>query len=267
MPSRRTKCREATIENMPNLADKLYGNLAFNCSNKFTTTMANPALDVVKWNESKLRYEVPTKSGYTNDDAILQAMVMLFIIGRMQYGWGLELTCRQLSTWCHPKKPSTNKDNLLNLWQSEIEILVANKQLGKTTLNHHDNYCSIAHIYRSEGFTNHGGAKWQRKSTSFLGKLHEISEQATIQWALSQKDVDPYMSEVAIVIIKLLCQHKPQKQKQLSSSSCSSSSEEENNTPKKTPMWAVLGLLLFEEAEKDQEDDFCKRVLQTLENI
>ena len=143
---------------------------------------------MAQWNEETKRYtfknieDEEDDEEITEDDIILQAMMML-LLARMEQWWGQEKTVRQLSIWNHDKKP--NESDCLNLWESEIQDLIATKKLGKNSTNHQDNYCTFVQLYpvTSE-------ARWNRRSDTFLGQLHMLAEQATVQWALAAERDD-----------------------------------------------------------------------------
>ena len=134
-------------------------------------------LDFVQFNEERGRYEVEEGSNITEDDMIIQAMVM-FALYRMEKGWGRGRSWKALSVWSG--KPAIDADifPLENLWKEEIQQTIDNKQLGKNTLGHFDNLDNFPRFYGcSKG-------RWSRRSSSYIGQVHIFAEQAAVQIAL-----------------------------------------------------------------------------------
>ena len=76
-------------------------------------------------------------------------------------------------------------------------------------------------------------------------QLHMLSEQANIQWALRQKEKEPYLPEVATLILKLLWQHRDDLRDMFA-------------------IFTELGHIFLQEAERGNENDFCRRALQEI---
>ncbi|KAL7530369.1 hypothetical protein ACHAWF_003352 [Thalassiosira exigua] len=137
-------------------------------------------LDTVRFDADRGRYEVEEGSTATNDDVIAQAMVVCLLY-RMEKGWGKARSFQALSVWCGAPAKADDVDDdfpLENLWREEIQGLIRDKRLGKTTLGHNDNYDNFPRLYAcSKG-------RWSRRSSSYLGQVHLFAEQAAVQMAL-----------------------------------------------------------------------------------
>ena len=136
-------------------------------------------LDFVQFNEEKGRYEVEEGSNITEDDVIIQAMVM-FALYRMERGWGRGRSWKALSVWSG--KPANDADDIFpleNLWKEEIKQTIDNKQLGKNTLGHFDNFDNFPRF-----FGDSCKGRWSRRSSSYIGQVHIFAEQASVQLAL-----------------------------------------------------------------------------------
>ena len=136
---------------------------------------------------------------FTIDDCILQSMVML-LLARLDNGWGTERMCRELSIWTNDKKPNLRND-LLNLWRQDMDEWISEKKLGKSTCGHHDNFDSFCHLFMFS--CGKMDDRWNRRSSAYLSKVHELAEQATIQWALAKVDDDPHLPNLALCILKV----------------------------------------------------------------
>ena len=99
-----------------------------------------------QWDAATKRYTSCSSGSVTEDDIILQAMMMLFLT-QMEQGWGVEKVCRQLCIWANEKKP-TESDSV-NLWEDEIQGLIDKKQLSHNAFAHIDNYASFARLYKA----------------------------------------------------------------------------------------------------------------------
>jgi len=150
-------------------------------------------LDFVEFNKSTCRYQYSesyckmqqTKkrdSGFTDDDAIAQSMVV-YLLYRMEKGWGNQRSYQALPIWGGKPAKKDKEDDpfpLENLWEEEIKELIASKKLGMTSLNHFDNFDSFTRLYDNGVVKD----RWSRRSSSYLSRVHELGEQATIQMAL-----------------------------------------------------------------------------------
>ena len=136
-------------------------------------------LDVAQFNKNKGRYEVKEGSDVSDDDVIIQSM-LIFALYRMEKGWGRKRAFQALSIWSG-KPANDDADNiftLTNLWKDEIQKAIAEKKLGKNTLGHPDNFDNYPRFYgNSKG-------RWGRRSSSYVGQVHMFAEQATVQIAL-----------------------------------------------------------------------------------
>ena len=98
-------------------------------------------LDCVEFDKEKNRYQVTSAEDFTEDDVILQAMVV-FALYRMEKGWGQKRSIKALSIW--GGKPANDTDDelfpLVNLWKEEIRQRVSEKVIGLTTFNYFDNF-------------------------------------------------------------------------------------------------------------------------------
>ena len=185
----------------------------FACSDHYRKALADDddpqPLDAIEWDATDLRYSINNKNGgknmFVTEDVVLQSLVMFFLVTRMQYGWGLPTALAELSI-C-PTKESNNTSPMINLWEPKIQTLIQCKKLGPTTLQHvQDSYASIGELY----FCDRGNVPHKRSRchpTSKLSAVHELTEQATIQWALTQLDAEPLLAELASLILKLIWQH------------------------------------------------------------
>ena len=198
--------RKAAALNILRLARTLHTkpHQAFVCSERFRTQVHDPEqaepLDEVQWNGSRYVMNKSSKHFYL-DDAILQAMVMLFVVARVQHGWKQTETCAQLSTWpteANSKLPCQNPD-LTNEWDQEIQKLIEAKKMTPKIRNSVNNYNSIVAIYSEDGY-------WFqecRKKCKFAA-FHEVTEHSIVQWALAQREKDPHLSEVSVQLLKIL---------------------------------------------------------------
>ena len=100
-------------------------------------------LDFVKFNKTTGRYEVEEGSNVTEDDVIIQAMV-IFALYRMEKGWGRERSFGALPVWQGKSKfESYDADDIFplqNLWKEDIQQAIAEEKLGENTLGHPDNF-------------------------------------------------------------------------------------------------------------------------------
>lgn len=204
-------------------------------------------LDCVSFDKVTGRYQVSDREcGFTNDDAILQALIMLWLLGRVARGWSLEATANQLSVWTKTKKRKRDddddgKDRLENLWKKEIELLQGEKKLGKNIFGHPDNFDAIRRIFSIMP----AGDRWDRRSNTGLGRMHEIAEQATIQWALKNGETDRYMVSTASLLVKIHCQHGTDPAAELRVGKC-------------------LCYFIYHVSKRDDDATFCKVVLNLL---
>ena len=139
-------------------------------------------LDCVEFDKEKNRYQVTPTEDITQDDVILQAMVV-FALYRMEKGWGQARSNQALSIW--GGKPANDTDDelfpLVNLWKEEIRQCISAKMIGPTTLNHFDNFDNFPRFYLRGG----PRSRWRRRSDSYIGQVHIFAEQAAIQLALN----------------------------------------------------------------------------------
>ncbi|KAL3940407.1 MAG: hypothetical protein SGARI_000979 [Bacillariaceae sp.] len=265
-----------------NVAETPGGSLrATLCSGNFKTSKKytqdpydddeDTPLDCVTLNEKTMRYEVSKDSGFTNDDAILEALVMFFLFARLKYGWGLEKTCLKLSVCSIIPKSKASKSGkrkrdddeenaqngaslsddgptkLEDIWAEEIERLGVRKQL-----NWNDNYDAIRKIFP---FLPHpASGSWRRRS--FVGKknkkqsvkslLHVFVEQSAIQWALANREDDPYLSCAPSLILKICAQYP-------------------TNTIEFDGLSWHIQTVLFDAAKQDDGDDFYRLAVNALE--
>jgi hypothetical protein len=138
-------------------------------------------LDCVEFDKEKNRYQVTSTEDITEDDVILQAMVV-FALYRMEKGWGQGRSIKALSIW--GGKPANDTDDELfpleNLWKEEIRQCISAKMIGLTTLDHFDNFENFPRFYLRGG----PRSRWRRRSDSCIGQVHIFAEQAAIQLAL-----------------------------------------------------------------------------------
>ena len=139
-------------------------------------------LDLVKFNEKTGRYEVEDGSNVTEDDVIIQAMV-IFALYRMEKGWGRERSFGALPVWQGKSKfESYDADDIFplqNLWKEDIQQAIAEEKLGENTLGHPDNFDNFPRFY---GITPR--KQWDRRSNTVKNQVHIYAEQATVQMAL-----------------------------------------------------------------------------------
>lgn len=183
------KCREIPVRTISSLPYIFSGNHEKNIWDlnpaSFESSECMP-LDFVKFNPQTNRYTLndeERKGEVTEDDFIAQAMVV-FVLYRMEMGWGDLRTFQELSVWCGKPPEESDEDAhfpLENLWEKEIKDLIANKKLGKKTLGHPDNFCTWRHMY---DHCYEGKGRWARRSNTFLGNGHILAEQAAVQIAL-----------------------------------------------------------------------------------
>jgi len=145
-------------------------------------------LDCVEFDKEKNRYQVTSAADFTEDDVILQAMVV-FALYRMEKGWGQKRSIKALSIW--GGKPANDTDDelfpLANLWKEEIRQRVSEKVIGPTTLNHVDNFDGFPRFYIFPSYIylpEIHRSRWSRRSDSYIGQVHIFAEQAAIQLAL-----------------------------------------------------------------------------------
>ena len=182
--------------------------------------------------ETERRYRSKNEN-MKHDDFILQAMVM-WNLYRLNQGWGRQKMLRQLTVWSNPKQKT--ESHLSNLWKEEIRDLQAAKKMGKTTLEHQDNFDTFCRFYT---FTEDTSGRWARRSATHLNWLHILAEQATVQWALDAAKDDPHLSELAACVIRIQWQTRNRKQ--------------------------LPRLLLAEAFKSDGDEGYCKAVLKRME--
>ena len=101
----RKSCRTAGANNIIRLVWTLHKktNPTFQCSSTFCNQPFDPdyaqPLDKVEWDCKTKRYHMKKQASFGWDDAVLQAMCMLFIVARVQQGWKQVETCAQLTIW------------------------------------------------------------------------------------------------------------------------------------------------------------------------
>lgn len=139
-------------------------------------------LDFVQFNKRTGRYEVEEGSNVTEDDVIIQAMV-IFALYRLEKGWGRERAIKALSVWRgKSKRGSYDADDIFplqNLWKEDIQQAIAEEKLGKTTLSHPDSFDNFPRFY---GTTQRN--PWKRRSNTYKNQVHIYAEQAAVQMAL-----------------------------------------------------------------------------------
>lgn len=191
----------------------------FVCSEEFRTNLSFDCqpLDFVKWNERLECYDMVNEpsqvgdgskegrnkkrkiSSYVMDDAILQSMVMFFLLARVKYGWTHKKMLSQLSIW--PKDAETT---LPNRWESSIQKWKNNRKLGNKTLSSAQQYRTASNLYSIEGY-----CRELRKGEkgNIFGKLHFLIEQSCVQWAMAEKEKDHRLSKLSALVVKLLFQY------------------------------------------------------------
>lgn len=240
----RTKSRRAAIQLPLKLFRLLQEPECFQTSEAFQTDLFrvddDQPLDVILLDIRTNRYSLtPGMTSFTNDHAILQAMVMLFIVAKNQHGWSWDNTLEQLSIWkCHDVRynPTTQLDNL---WREETQ------NMSRNMLGNRDSYSGLDNFYSSS-------KKWKaRQASGDRRPLHEVGEQACVQWALHTQTNDRQVANAAVLILKLFW--KVQRQA----------------TPVVDGMTVVekVSNLLFEQGEKDFQEKFLNRLIQGLEEL
>lgn len=211
MPANKA-CRKAAAANIIRLAQTLHTRKRgpFRCSRRFRTAPLNPdevePLDEMRWDSKTKRYRMHKGSVYHTDDAILQAMVILFVVARLQHGWKQTITCAQLSTW---PKASANSGlppltSLPREWDEEIDRAVKNKSMNLRIRDSVNNYNTISGIYSEDRC-------WSRECRTGDGSFptfHRITEQSIVQWALDYRTQEEwggaYCSELSVLLLKTL---------------------------------------------------------------
>jgi hypothetical protein len=182
------------------LADAISTKEIWACSNAFLTTVDvdNPAycpLDTVVFNKDTNRYETTEVSLLTEDDFILQALVM-WNLYRMEQGWGIQKCLAQLSVWQGKTAATTERSTLKNLWKKEA----TSKFVGKG-LNHQDNFDTFRKYYHG---TRGKTYRWARRSNTMHSNVHMLAEQSTVQWALDlQQQGSTHYRELAAAVIRV----------------------------------------------------------------
>ena len=120
----------------------------FFCTRHLNADEMGEPLDKVRWNSQTKRYEM--MRDYSNqfliDDVILQGMVMLFVVARIQHGWKHAVTCAQLTTW-----PTTANSGiqpqytpaLLNEWDEEMQELIRTMKMTRKFRDSANNYNNV----------------------------------------------------------------------------------------------------------------------------
>lgn len=147
-PTKSTKQKEVPRQkiavDMRRLGPKLLEGGVWNLRpSSFRFSEALP-LDDAHFDEGRRRYRPRAGSDATEDDVILQAIVV-FALYRMERGWGKGRSFRALSVWGGRPAPGDGGDDdgdfpLENLWKEEIRERIDGKRLGRNTLGHADNY-------------------------------------------------------------------------------------------------------------------------------
>jgi hypothetical protein len=108
--------------------------------------------------------------------------------------------------------------------------LIEQRKLGKTTLNHEDNFCRIPPLYGRPWPEPKRQDRWDRRSSDFLGRLHELSEQAIIQLALHvQEHITRDYSVLAALAVKFALEDDAFVMEDLAASLFMSSEQEDAN--------------------------------------
>ncbi|KAL3942241.1 MAG: hypothetical protein SGARI_000332 [Bacillariaceae sp.] len=129
-----------------------------------------------------------------------------------------------------------------------------NKELSTSMLGHRDYYSSMDNFFSSSKPAR------QRRSKGFMrSKLHEITEQACIQWALQEQQQESRpLTEAAVLILKLFWREQQQQDNNNTNNS--------NDDNKKLNAAAkAVSTILWEEGEKDNEETFLKRIMERME--
>eukprot|EP00581_Thalassiosira_minuscula_P017777 CAMPEP_0183722758 /NCGR_PEP_ID=MMETSP0737-20130205/14630_1 /TAXON_ID=385413 /ORGANISM="Thalassiosira miniscula, Strain CCMP1093" /LENGTH=379 /DNA_ID=CAMNT_0025952993 /DNA_START=18 /DNA_END=1154 /DNA_ORIENTATION=+ len=169
-------------------------------------------LEVAQFNAGKGRYEVKYESGVTEDDVIVQSMIVCLLY-RMEKGWGKARSFQALSIWSGKRANANDVDDdfpLDNLWEDEIQSLIREKKLGKNTLKHNDNFDNFPRLYGcSKG-------RRARRAGSFIGRVHIFAEQAAVQMALHlHRNVSKAYSFLSAVIVHMALQSNSEERGQL----------------------------------------------------
>jgi hypothetical protein len=108
-----TKSRQAVAHKFEHWATNVLATkLVFQYSDAvFTGDEFVSPLQFAQWDEATKRY-TSCSSIVTEDDIILQAMMMLFLT-QMEQGWGVEKVCRQLCIW---KKKRNNPNRTASIY-------------------------------------------------------------------------------------------------------------------------------------------------------
>lgn len=146
-------------ENPPNPL----ANVEFDPKTRRYTIRNNNSFDHPKKKKRKVVVdEKEKKSSQNDDDAIAQAMVV-YLLYRLERGWGNPRSFKALSVW--NGKPHNDGDDeefpLENLWEQDISEWIASKRLGPTTLGHFDNWDSFPSLY---AFAD---GRWARRNHTY----------------------------------------------------------------------------------------------------
>ena len=255
MPTRKSS-RETAALNLVRLARLLHKSsvgqwTVFQPSTEFRTKCHNPddvePLDEVRWDPTSKRYRLVKDSKFNCDDAILQAMVMLYVVARVQHGWSHNETCAQISVWPDDTNTKlTTQSTLPNEWVEEKRLKEASGELGKRTMHCHQNYRCLTSLYSEDdaGWRNEGrNDKWN--------SWYSFTEHSVVQWALHQRGSEMHLSELSVLLLKVMLNNQ---------GSLTSGKE-------RVAMAKVLADTLLREGVKDVPDTFCKRALIAIEQL
>ena len=179
------------------------------CNNSHTNVDELDPLEVLKWDCKTKRYQIDktSKINYTEDDAILYAMVMLFVVARLQHGWSHVETCSKLTIWPDGESSNTKvppDTDLPREWDSEMLQLVKEKRMTPRHCHSQQNFRSFAYIYTSN-FTESWSFEDRRsKDKNGWGPFYEVAEQSVLQWALEYRKDNEYASELALMVLHIL---------------------------------------------------------------
>jgi len=164
----------------------------------------------VRFDKKDRRYHSTSKL-FKDDDVILQAMVMM-ALWRFENTYGVQTMLQQLSLYNNSgsenqesNSASSTTTDLPNLWEEEIQNLISNKKLGKTTLHHKDNYDSFQKLYA----TSEPPSTWARRSKTFKSNVHVLAEQASIQFVTERLVDDRDLVELSATVIRFCHQFEP----------------------------------------------------------
>ena len=222
------------------------------CNDSHTNVDELDPLEELQWNGKTKRYQIDktSKNNYSEDDAILYAMVMLFIVARLQHGWSHVETCSKLTIW--PVGESSNTKvrpdtDLPREWDDEMLDLIKEKRMSPRHCHSQQNFRSFAYIYTSDYSGSWSFEDRKSKDKNGWAPFYEVAEQSVLQWALEYRKDNENASELALMVLHILLGLSLKDAKD------------------RVAVARKLRDIVLQEAMKDDPETFCKNAITAVE--